>query len=314
MPRSKDLIGIHSGRPESPEVELLVQEAIGEALVVLLTEKGLYQKIDVSMDAVANYLPSVSESDPVAIRAKFCKRPWVPVSPITSSENQLRAKLFCGVSDVPLSTPTDEMRLDFPLPSIKLLCTRCGDEHTFLSITVMWWDGLNGCYPKLGVKTEQLFSLTYDCQGCGNNPICFLIKRKGLQLLLCGRSERLRVDVPRSIPRGLQDIIRDAIGAANENDLPAGFYHLRTFCEHYMKQCLRISVDDRIVGEDLGAQYNASIDSRLNSGIPSLPSLYEKLSKYMHTRTGTMGDHSAALEAIDAHLVAKGLFSKYGSK
>ena len=313
MPRSLDLVGTYIGRPESPESELLMQEAIGDAFVILVSAKGLYQKLEPKLDRIATHLESIKSPNGAAITAEFSKRPWVPVSADVSKENRARAEFFCGVTDSPLSAPSDEIKLSFPLPPVKLFCSVCKDEHTFSSITAMWWDGFADCYPKIGERTEQIFNLTYNCGHCKNNPICFLIKREGYRLTLCGRSERLFVKVARTIPKSLQPILRDAIGAANENDLAAGFYHLRTFSEHYMKHCLQVPIAERITGDDLGAKYNATLDTRMSAGLPSMPSLYDRASKFMHERTGSADDFSSLLEEIEGHLSAKELFVRYRS-
>jgi hypothetical protein len=313
MPRSADLLGTYVGRPESPEAELLLQDAIADALSMLLARKGIYQKIDVLLDRLSSHLDSIKSTSLQTLSAEFSKRPWVPVSQDVIKENHARAEFFCGVGDSPLSASSDQLKLAFYLPSIKLHCTDCRDEHTFSSVTAMWWDGFANCYPRYGAKTEQIFNLTYNCVRCKNNPVSFLVKREGLRLTLCGRSERLSIEVPSVIPKSLRDVIRDAKSAAAENDIPAGFYHLRTFVEHYMKSCLGIPIIERISGEDLGMKYNASLDARMSSALPSMPLLYERTSKYMHERSGTGEEFNTLIESIEGHLSAKELFLRYGS-
>ena len=68
---------------------------------------------------------------------------------------------------------------------------------------------------------------------------------------------------------------------------------------------------ERITGEDLGARYNASLDQRMNAGMPSMPWLYDRASKFMHERSGTAEDFSSILADIEGHLGAKELFLKY---
>lgn len=313
MPRSADLLGTYVGRPESPEAELLAQEAIEDAISVLLERKGLYQKVDVAFERLSNHLDSIKAPSFQTFIGEFSTRPWVPVSQDVTKENHARAEFFCGVGDSPLSASSDQLKLAFYLPSIKLYCADCKDEHTFSSVTAMWWDGFADCYPRYGAKTQQIFNLTYTCVKCRNNPISFMLKRDGLRLTLCGRSERLSIEVPSLIPKALRDVIRDAKSAVAENDLPAGFYHLRTFVEHYMKSCLGIPVAQRITGEDLGAKYNASLDSRMSSGLPSMPSLYERSSRFMHERSGSDEDFNALMESVEGHLSAKELFRRYSS-
>lgn len=312
MPRSHDLVGTYVGREESPEAEMLMQEAIGSALILLLTEKGLYQRCDINTAPLEKHLSLIDSKEKLAIKAEFSKRPWVPVSQNQSSENRRRAEFFCGVSDSPLSAPSDELKLAFPLPAIKHYCSTCKDDHTYSSITTMWWDGFTNVYPRYGERTGQIFLLTYLCGVCQSNPLTFLVKREGYKLVLCGRSERLKVSVSKQIPRDLRSIIEDAIGAANENDVSAGFYHLRTFCEHYMKKCLSVDVSERITGEELGEKYKASLDKRMAAGLPSMTFIYERTSKYMHERSGSYDDFLKILSEIEGHLSAKELFQKFG--
>lgn len=314
MPRSLDLLHsyIGIGRSESPEVELLTQEAIGEALALLFSSRGLYQKVEVSLDPIQNYLDSVRSGNAKAILAEFSKRPWVPVSSDAPDMDRKRALFFCGIVDGELSDPNDLRPLAFPLPAVKLPCAKCRGDQSFTSKTVLWWDGLTGVYPRLGERTSQIFCLTYQCVHCSDSPITFLVRREGLRLLLCGRSERLRVRVPDAIPRDLRPIVADALSAANESDVFAGFYHLRTFCEHYMKQCLGMPSDARITVEELGKQYNDGLDPRMTSSMPSIKSICERASRFMHERSGTREQFSAMLEEVEGHLVAKGLFARFG--
>ncbi len=148
MPRSPDLIGAYSSRAESPEVELLLQELIGDALALLLSKKSLYQKTEPQLDRVNKHLELIKSPNFELIKVEFSKRPWVPISPNVATEDRMRAEFFCGVGDSPLSAQDVERKLAFPLPSIKLYCSSCKEEHTFSSVTVMWWDGFTNYFPK----------------------------------------------------------------------------------------------------------------------------------------------------------------------
>lgn len=272
MPRDNTLVGTHISRPESPEIEMLYQEAIGTALVVLLTEKGLYQNIDLDL-AVANRFLSHKNSDLTAFREEFSRRPWVPVTPDLKKEDHMRAEFFCGIGDSPLSASSSELKLSFPLPAFKCYCSNCKDYHTHLSVGVLWADGFLSYYPIISASTEQLFSFHYLCSICKDNLIAVLVKRKGLRMTLCGRTQRLHIDVHKVIPKKFRAIMHDAISASNENDVYAGFYHLRTFCEHYMKFCINMDIEERIGGEDLSDKYRSSLDPRMNSGFPSISAI-----------------------------------------
>jgi len=312
MPRDKALIGICSRRKESPEVELLMQEEIGNCLAQVLCNSGIYQKSRINFEKIESYLKQISSSTDIELMKKeFSKRPWIPMSQGLSEDRTMRAQYFCGVADSNTNTPLDELHLTFPLPSINTWCSSCRNKTTFDSIGSIWCDGFIDYFPKLSDNTEQVYTFYYQCSLCKNNVITFLIKRSGIALHLCGRSERLTISVSKLIPKDVRQIVEDAIGAANENDIYAGFYHLRTFAEHYMKSCLTQPVGSRITGEELCELYNSSLDNRMTSGMPSLASIYANASKFMHLRTGAREDFDRLLADIEAHLQAKDLFSKY---
>ncbi len=314
MPRDEDLLGSRSGRRESPEVEMLMQESIGDAIALALSNFGLYQNVKFNLSLISNYLSDIdSKILPKGIENEFSKRPLIPISPGQSHENTMRAHHFCGVNDDPLNTPQDEGNLVFPLPSIKTRCKKCNDENVFNSIGSIWCDGLLGYYPHISARTEQIFTFYYQCALCREHLITFMVKRHGLSLQLCGRSERLPISTSKKIPKKLRPILSDAIGAINENDIYAGFYHLRTFVEHYMKSCLKMEKSKRINGDELSSEYNSTLDNRMKSGIPSLSVIYEKTSNYMHSRTGDANDFYRLIEGTEAHILAKELFNKYKS-
>ncbi|MDO6501214.1 hypothetical protein [Photobacterium sanguinicancri] len=314
MPRDEELIGSYIFRDESPEIEMKFQDEIGEALSSLLTDRGIYQKTQVALMKIKDYLDSIEKSDSDIILKEFSKRPWVPVTSELQPQDHMRSEFMCGVGDSALDSPHDEMKLNFPLPAIKTYCKKCKDYHTFVSIGVIWADGFLNYYPKIQENTEQLFNFHYNCALCKDNVIAFLVKRQGFKLTLCGRSENVPINVSREIPKKLRAIVSDAIGAANENDVFAGFYHLRTFCEHYMKSCLSIPGQERITGDELSKKYSSSLDNRMSAGLPPMSVIYEKASKLMHERVGTRQEFDELLSDIEGHIAAKKLFQKYAGK
>ncbi len=308
MPRDHDLLGSYSGREESPEFELLLQEEIGVAIQKTLTSPGLYQKQKLNLEKIDNYLTQISSIQSCeSHHRELAKRPWVPISPDVNQENYMRARHFCGIGENPLGTPQDEMPLHFPLPSIKLDKV----DSVFLSIGSIWCDGLLEYFPNICENTEQVFTLYYRCSICKNKPITFLLARTACAIHLCGRSERAKIKVSKAIPKKLRPIVSDAISAAKENDIFAGFYHLRTFCEHYIKETLRVDIEEKMTGEDLCNQYNSSLSSNVTGVIPSLSSIYEEAGKYLQQRKGSYEAFNEMLEKIEDHLTAKELFSKY---
>jgi len=51
---------------------MLAQESIGDALSILFTQRGLYQKVDLSFDAMSGYLEASSKKEISYFRAT-CK-------------------------------------------------------------------------------------------------------------------------------------------------------------------------------------------------------------------------------------------------
>jgi hypothetical protein len=143
MPRDADLIGSYISRKESPEVEMLMQESIGEAIYIALSTLGIYQNAKIATNEISLYLQKTSSKLSIGdVNSEFSRRPFVPISTGLTTEQTMRAQHFCGVADNPLNTPQDEMRLPFPLPSIKTRCNSCRDESVFNSIGSIWSDGL----------------------------------------------------------------------------------------------------------------------------------------------------------------------------
>ena len=101
------------------------------------------------------------------------------------------------------------------------------------------------------------------------------------------------------------------MSAANENDIFAGFYHLRTFVEHFVKDILKLEIKLRIRGDELVDKYNKEIGSKITGKIPSLTTIYSDLSEFMHSRTGEKKDFYLQLGKIIDHLKAKELYDKY---
>lgn len=304
---NESLVGSYLGREESPAIELAIQEAICEALVALLSEKGLYQNVTVDSQACAAFPTSEDQ-----LRREFSKRPWEPVSMGHGDTMADRGLAYhAGLGAQPLGTPGDEFVLSFPLPDIDTWCDQCGKPTAHASTLASRGSRFGNQFPIFGERTIQVFIPYYICSLCRKQILVFLIKRTGYVLQMCGRSERLHSSVPSAIPKKQRQIFADALSAAAENDLSAGFYHLRTFVEHYMKDSLRIDQNTQIRGDDLCGQYKSKLDPRMSSGMPSLSVVYETCSAHMHARTGTPEDFTKECTAVAAHLEAKALFGRY---
>ena len=106
-------------------------------------------------------------------------------------------------------------------------------------------------------------------------------------------------------------IADEAHNAVLEGDLFAGFYHLRTLVEHYIKGKLAISTNEQMRGDELVERYNASLPKALKEAIPSLGPAYEELSGFLHSRTGEPGDFTRIETSIGDHIGALRTLERY---
>jgi hypothetical protein len=106
-----------------------------------------------------------------------------------------------------------------------------------------------------GPPVIQVFLLPYMCQTCKQEPIFFLVRRKGLKLTLTGRSHLMKVDVPSSIPTQEAAHFGDAMIANTAGKTLAGLFWLRVFVEQYMRRVTKS--EGKMRGEELGDKYAA---------------------------------------------------------
>ncbi len=99
--------------------------------------------------------------------------------------------------------------------------------------------------------------------------------------------------------------------AVAENDVPAGYYHLRTAVEFYIKGILQIDISTKVDGTELCDQYNERLDARLKAGFPSMSTIYQGLSEGLHTRSKDAAKFNSLMGQLLDHLKAKQMFEAY---
>ena len=315
---SKDIIGIHESRPQSPAVELHMQDQISSALCHLLSTRGLYQKDQVDLTSLTQFQ---DKSRPTqrpyvtldSLQKEFSLRPWIPVSKHQGDGSDAIERIMHGRPPASSLVPnTNDIPLQFYLPAFQAPCPMCDKVTTHASLAGSRDEKTNTGYPKISPKgRHQLWTIFYRCELCHKFTCGIMVKRVGDQLLLCGRSERQPPPVPATIPKDLVSIVEDAISAENEGDLFGGIYHLRTFLEHYMKTSASVPIAEQINGDELSDKYKGTLDSRMNSGFPVLGVIYTSLSAALHTRQGSREMFAKSIADIDAHLRAKKMFDEY---
>ena len=311
---NENIIGQSIVRDISPRFELECQETICNSLVELMTNKGIYQNIQINFaQALSLGVHSIGKKEHEYsyddLIFEINNRPWQPMSKGLGSD--LGRDLPKPSQSNPLSSEVYNYNINFYLPEIIIYCRNCKSSTTHLSMASSGRNFIENIETIRDGNIEQYFDFHYKCSICRKTITNFLITRYKNKITLCGRSERLKIEVDKIIAKKYRDIISDAISSTNEGDIYAGFYHLRTFIEHYVKGVLKIDIEFKINGDDLVDQYNKELGSKISSQIPSLTSIYSELSKNLHSRTGKKEDFDSLLEKITDHLKAIDLYTKY---
>lgn len=299
MKSSADIVGSYLGRPQSPGVELIMQELIHDALKELLEGSYLYRskRLDLA--------PIIAKADAKypakTLEDEFTNRPWTPYSlnrGFTANERMVHS--YAGGCD-PIGTPAREMNLTFIIPTIETWCSQCNETALHDSIPHIdispYHLNPEAIRESSGFRT---FLFNFQCHKCKSPPLTFMVRRELLKLQLCGRSKPYFPLVPSEIPKAVRDIYTDCVQAAACGDVAGGFYHLRTLMEHHMKAACGIPLDRQILGDDLCAEYNKVVDPVVVQRV-ALTEVFQKCSANLHARTGTHEEFELVLKRLETH-------------
>lgn len=293
------------GNVPGPAIEHAVCDEWIKMLRVLMEEKFIYQNLSLNTD-VFNEHTNDNYPHQVLLN-EFSKRPAYPLSD-GNTERKVASPdwMLSGAMAFNLDGNDEDQPLPFYLPTLQLHCKTCKGERTFGSLI----DSRSGYLQtvlnkkqKSDVK-EQAYTFYYQCNGCDSRSIVFQVVRSGLKLQLTGRSDPLRPPVGKW-PSDVQEIVEDASQAVAENDINAGFYHLRTAVEHYLKSQLRIDVSERKRGEELVEEYKKTLSKKVRDTAPPLSTVYNDLSECMHSRKGDLFVFSSNLKKFKQHIAMK---------
>ena len=303
MKSSKQLIGLTIGRPQSPKVELLMQELIHDAIQALMEETHFYRhhRIDISQilaQADSNWTSA-------ALSREFQHRPWIPWSRnrgFTHNERQLLQQ--DGGVDA-LGMLPEKMGLTFIIPNAKTWCFKCERIAVHDSIPHIHFSPYILNSEAIGEPLgTQNFLFNMRCQECKSPPTTFMVRRVLLSVQLCGRSHLFLPQRPHKLPTAGREVLKDATGAAAPGDVFGAFYHLRTLMEHQMKAELGIAISEEVAAHDLCARYDRAIDPILSRS-SSLKSAFEACCVNMQGRTGSIMDYEKVLDAVCGHFGLK---------
>ena len=239
-----------------------------------------------------------------ALRAEIEKRPWQGETRHTG-DDALHSEIHraARVGGPALGTPVEKMPIHFYFPAVQIRCGHCKRDSIFSAHASSTPYSMHNLFPRNGDNgIEQMFQPVFRCEACRKVTHTALIHRVGLRLHLCGFAPRRERFASRTVPDLLVPILSDAEQAVAEGDLFAGFYHLRTLLEHYLKYRLGIPLADQLRGEELIEKHHTSLPVEWRAILPSATEAFSGLSERLHARTGTADDFKMLRDKICNHL------------
>ncbi len=291
-------------------------EAIASAFKELLENKHLYQSVKVNRDIMPSEStlkllekPSVARLEK-AILLTF-HEPW------TARINIRHTELLTRMTG---ETHTLENEVIFYLPSIKTFCPTCQrlEPHNprieFISgLKISREKNITILNLEPGVSyaaTEQAFTFGYQCQGCSDPPVIFLVYRSENNITLVGRNPMEAVEVPKYIPEKTKRFYSQAIVARRTNYTLAGNFLLRTFIEQTVFGEVNNPEQYGKSTDLLLDAYMATLHQSVRSDSPSLRVVYDYLSDDMHLAKGSEEVFEKAFMDINAHFELKDIYKR----
>src|ERR1035437_4904907 len=208
------------------EFEAIIAKAVNAAFKHLLSEKHLYQTVEVDLSAI----PQVAEQ----VRHKFVRpltstmRSTLPLTPPVSqvenlgmqTANRFWQPLNPTQRGARTLTRTESDQIEFELPTINTFCSNCNGAWPFNPIEPLSIRASN---------QQQWFYLGYVCQQCKGLPIRFLVRRDMLKLRIAGRDPIEVLPTPKVLPKAPSKYYSDATVAHHAGQTLAGLFLLRVF-------------------------------------------------------------------------------------
>jgi hypothetical protein len=244
-----------------------------EALQELIQQKHLYQQVEVNVQAAIDAslvgLPQKTGYD-------FYARLFASL-PLALGE---RAESVTPVANHTFAAPQ-------LIPSnARIYCNTCKASEAFRPVFLR--DVLNHIAETElkqelaeGLKSRlQHFAITYLCQRCKAHQAVFLIKADAKGLRIVGRSPIESVEAPALIPADFKGYYREALLAFQTGRTLAAIFFLRVLVEQYLKSVVPPKPGDKV--SDVADAYAATIPESIRSHMPSLASVYSRLSVAIH--------------------------------
>lgn len=275
------------------ETEGWFHAQVQKALVELFETKELYQSVAVDLAPIEKVVALMMKAKPITGESRF--------SEMTRQNNNraLREKYskalkFFSETNWQFDTETYPQRnpshnggagpVFFRTPTIKVSCNFC--NSVLPAHNSGYPDERDKVYStQLGrSKTGalmQVFAFPFVCQSCKKHPIVYMVTRRGLKLVLTGRSEFPKLAVLSSIPAKEMDYFEKAVISESAGFTLAGLFYLRVFIEQYLRRVT--AAKGRKTCEELGELYRPLLhDDFPRTSFKSLDRIYDEISEKIH--------------------------------
>ncbi len=288
---------IESGVPLDLKIRAQFGRLVTTSFQRLLETKHLYQNFTIPADAIESAIDEMA--NPVRreldaeVRSAFeyyLNGPWDIPHPE-------RAPMAYAVPH-PNRNPPPVAHLY----TAKLFCRTCDRIEAYNPVYANDILAEAGC--RRGGDTVQVFALGYLCQSCKLMPEYFLVKRKGLKLLLSGRTPIETVTVPPHIERRVAKYYSSTLVAFNSGQTLAALFLLRTLIEQYIRGADRNA--ERM--ESLMESYMSSLPNDFKCRFPSFSDIYSRLSLAVHSADESDALFEDTVRQINSHFDARRLF------
>jgi hypothetical protein len=265
------------------------KEAFSRALQELLQEKNLCQSVSIDLNFIKTWaFARVDGGGQDSFRIGANRH-------LTQDPNQsagahiLNAIWYpecCAfVADELSAAPGSRMKRDqafsFPLPQIKSSCADC-QERTLFKPDLPRCRFVPGKEP----SDAQSLLLSYECQGCLNRRVTFLVSRKGDRMHLSGRDAMEMLPVPHSVPSEVADYFSEAQVANRSGQSLAAFVLLREFLEQFWRSLPEmqesLARSSRMSATEVGEVYSSQLPLEFKAQYPSLGDCHRWLSDAIH--------------------------------
>ncbi len=249
---------------------------VNVALLRLLSEKHLYQSVQLDVDAINAFAKTITPGLQVAVGTRVTTRSnWI--------DEEISKQWFPndGSNNAAFASAGGSI-IVFDLPTVETHCKVCKAAPPFNPVP-------DDNRTLNGENQNQWFYLSYLCQKCKKIPIRVLVRRKGNTLTLAGRDPIESIPAPKCIPEEFSEYFADAQILRNAGKTLAGLFLLRVFIEQFwrtipeIKEFIqRYAEGKRPSGDELGERYQKTLRTEIKESFPSLRRIYQELSDALH--------------------------------